>query len=47
MTHTNTPFAHAATRVRLNNRRDPCDVLLVARDGGTRVFKRYNGKAST
>lgn len=29
------------------NRRDPYDVLLVARDGGTRIFKSYNGKAST
>jgi hypothetical protein len=29
------------------NRRDPYDVLLVARDGGTRVFKSYNQKASS
>ncbi|MDH4466078.1 MAG: DUF411 domain-containing protein [Acidovorax sp.] len=29
------------------NRRDPYDVLLVARDGSTRVFKSHNGKAST
>lgn len=27
------------------NRRDPYDVLLVARDGSTRVFKSYNQKA--
>jgi len=25
------------------NRRDPYDVLLVARDGSTRVFKSYPG----
>ena len=29
------------------DRRDPYDVLLVARDGSTRVFKSYNKKAST
>ena len=29
------------------NRRDPYDVLLVARDGGTRIFKSYNQKASS
>ena len=29
------------------NRRDPYDVLLVARDGSTRIFKSYNPKAST
>ena len=28
------------------DRRDPYDVLLVARDGSTRVFKKYNQKAS-
>ena len=28
------------------DRRDPYDVLLVARDGSTRVFKQYNQKAS-
>lgn len=28
------------------NRRDPYDVLLVARDGSTRIFKRYHQKAS-
>ena len=27
-------------------RKDPYDVLLVARDGSTRVFKQYNQKAS-
>lgn len=27
-----------------NNRRDPYDVLLVARDGSTRVFKSYHQK---
>ena len=29
------------------NRRDPYDVLLVARDGSTRIFKRYHQKASS
>ena len=29
------------------DRRDPYDVLLVAHDGSTRVFKSYNKKAST
>ena len=29
------------------NRRDPYDVLLVARDGSTRIFKSYNQKASS
>jgi hypothetical protein len=29
------------------DRRDPYDVLLVARDGSTRVFTSYNKKAST
>ncbi|NMM77480.1 Twin-arginine translocation pathway signal [Acidovorax sp. SRB_14] len=29
------------------NRRDPYDVLLVARDGSTRVFKSYNQKAAS
>mgnify|MGYP006198126395 CR=1 FL=1 len=29
------------------DRRDPYDVLLVARDGSTRVVKSYNKKAST
>lgn len=29
------------------NRRDPYDVLLVARNGSTRIFKSYNPKAST
>ena len=29
------------------NRRDPYDVLLVGRDGTTRIFKSYNQKASS
>ncbi len=29
------------------NRRDPYDVLLVARDGSTRVFKSYHQKAAS
>jgi hypothetical protein len=29
------------------NRRDPYDVLLVARNGSTRIFKSYNQKASS
>ena len=45
MTHTTMPCAHAVTCVRFK-RCNPYDVLRVARDGSTPVFKRYKGQAS-